>query len=297
MAWVAACSVPGSITGVRLGLYTRNMWSLLLAVGPWWVVAAPILIAGARGGRAARFAVAAALGAVALSLCAVLPEYNTDKLFYLAWASLSPLAAAGFVWWSDRLRLPAVARLALLTAMILPTAGLYALGNASDRRSPGVLIRGDSPAARQKPLATGQENGGYRFIRTRLPRETVVIESKRPTVNEPIPVLAERPVFCGSLDVYLSNHLGTAGPRGRELQAILDEFEVRRGIQDRLFIDGELNGAQTVYLEGFSMPLVLLLRRDEVQDAVWEGFRRRPEWDELLANEEIRLYRFVPRGL
>lgn len=297
LAWVAICSVPGATTGIRLGFYTRNLWSLLLAVGPWWVVAAPILIAGLGGGRAARFTVAAALGAVALALFAVLPEYNTDKLFYLAWVSLSPLAAAGFVWWSDRLRLPGVARMAVLAAMIVPTAGLYTLGNAGDRRSPGVLIRGDSPAARQKPLATGQENGGYRFIRTRLPRETVVIESKRPTVNEPIPVLAERPVFCGSLDVYLSNHVGTAGPRSRELQAILDEFEVRRGIQDRLFADGDLNEAQDIYLEGFSMPLALLLRRDEVPDAVWEGFRGRPEWKEMLANEEIRLYWFVPRGL
>jgi hypothetical protein len=296
LVWVRLCSVPGSTTAIGPGLYTRNLWSLLLAVGPWWVIAIPGFAAGVRGGSAARFAMAAALAAVAVALGVVLPEFNSDKLFYLAWVSLAPLAAAGVVWWGDRLRLPAMGRAALIAALIVPSAGLYTLGTASDRRTPGVVIRGDSPGARHKPLATGQENAGYKFIRTRLPRDVVVIESPRPTVNEPMPVLAERPVFCGSLDVYLYNHMGPAGARDRELLALLDEFEVRRGIQRRLFTDGQLNEAQDIYLQGFSRPLALFLRRDEVSDVVWDAFRFRADWDELLANEEIRLYRFVPRG-
>jgi len=125
----------------------------------------------------------------------------------------------------------------------------------------------------------------------------VVIESIRPTVNEPVPVLGERRVFCGSLDVYLSNHFGAAGPRSRELLALIDEFNVRRSIQRSLFNDATLTHTQALYLEGFSMPLCLLLRRHEVSDLIWEGFRGRPEWDELIANEEIRLYRYMPRGV
>jgi hypothetical protein len=208
-----------------------------------------------------------------------------------------PLVAAGFVGWADRLHLPSIARVALLTAMILPTAGLYALGTAGDRRSPGILVRGNTPAARQQPLATGPEAAGYKYMRAKLGRDAVVIESIRPTVNEPVPVLGERRVFCGSLDVYLSNHFGAGGSKSRELLALMDEFAVRRSIQRSLFYDATLTEAQSVYLEGFSMPLCLLLRRREVSDLVWEGFRGRPEWDELIANEEVRIYQFMPRGI
>ena len=292
-AWIRACGVPGAITTVHLGLYTRNLWSLLLSVGPWWVVAAPGFVVAWRGGPAGRFTVAAAAGAVAMAAAVVLPEHNTDKLFYLAWVSLAPLAAAGAVAWSDRLRLPAVARLTLLTGLILPTAGLYTIGTASDRRSPGVLIRGDTPAARQLPLATGQENGGYRFMRERLPVDAVMIEMPRPTVNEPIPVLGERRVFCGSLDIYLSNHFHGGQASSPDMMALIDEFRVRRGIQRTLFADAELSPGQTLYLTQFAMPLYLIVRRGEVHDDVWEGFRRRPEWDEMLANEEVRLYRYT----
>lgn len=295
--WVRLCSVPGVTTGIKPGLYLRNLWSLLLAVGPWWVVAAPAFARVRGNGAAGRFAVASAIGAVALALFVVLPEYNSDKLFYLAWVSLAPLVAAGVVWWADRLRLPAIARLALVTALVLPSAGLYAIGIASDRRSPGVLVRGEMPATRQQPLATDQEAAGYRFMRARLAGDAVIIESVRPTVNEPVPVLGERRVFCGSLDVYLANHFGTGATRSREMHALMEEFQVRRGIQQNLFRDATLSETQTLYLEGFSMPLYLLVRRGEVADPIWEGFRGRAEWDEQIANEEVRLYRYMPRGV
>ncbi len=291
--WIRACGVPGTTTPVHLGLYTRNLWSLLLAVGPWWLVAAPGFIVAWRGGPGARFALAAAASAVAIAATIVLPEYNSDKLLYLAWLSLAPLAAMGVVWWGDRFHLPAVARLALLAALILPTAGLFSIGTASDRRSPGVLVRGDTPAARQLPLSTGAEEGAYKFLRERLPLSAVVIERPRPTVNEPVPVLAERRVFCGSLDVYLSNHFDGGQAPGRDMRALMDEFAVRRGIQRALFTEGELTEAQSLYLTHFTMPVCLLLRRSEVSDAVWEGFRGRPDWDELIANEAVRLYLFA----
>ena len=297
LAWIRVCSVPGVTPEIRLGLYTHNLGSLLFAVGPWWVVAAPVVRSTLRGSMVERFTLAAAFAAVVLAALVVLPEYNSDKLFYLAWVSLVPLLAAGWVWWGDRLRLPGIARLALLSALMLPTAGLYAIGFASDRRSTGILIRGDSPAARQLPLATSAEAGGYKLMRTGLPRDAVIIESPRPTVNEPVPVLGERRAFCGSLDVYLGNHFGVGEADSRELQALMEEFRVRRGIQESLFTGGSLTETQVIYLEGFAMPLFTLVRRAEVPDAIWEGFRGRPEWDELIANEQIRLYRFVPRGI
>jgi hypothetical protein len=296
-AWVRTCSVPGGTTGLAAGLSTRNLWSLLFAVGPWWLIAGPAFALLRGGGAAGRFAVASALAAVALALFVVLPGYHSDPLFDLAWVSLVPLVAAGTVWWADRLLLPAIARLLVVTALVLPTAGLYTIGTASDRRSPGILVRGDTPAARQLPLATGPEAAGYKFMRARLPRDAVVIESIRPTANEPAPVLGERRVFCGSPDVYLASHFGGSGRKSRKLQALIDEFAVRRSIQWSLFHDATLTETQTLYLETCAMPLCLLLRRSEVSDAVWQAFRQRLDWEELIANEEIRLYRFVPRGV
>jgi len=78
------------------------------------------------------------------------------------------------------------------------------------------------------------------------------------------------------------------------MRALMDEFNVRRGIQRALFTDGQLNEAQTLYLAHFAMPVCLLLRRSEVPDAVWHGFRPNPDWDEVLANEQVRLYQFIP---
>lgn len=295
--WIRSCGVPGVTTPVHLGLYARNLWALLLAVGPWLLVAVPGIVAAARGGPAARFTLAAGACAVVFAAVVVLPEFNSDKLLYLAWLSFAPLAAMGVVGWADRLRLPTIARLAILCAFVLPTAGLFTIGVASDRRSPGILVRGDTPAGRQMPLATGAEEGVYKYLREEMPANTVVIEQLRPTVNEPVPVLAERRVFCGSLDVYLSNHFGGGQAPGKEMRALMDEFSVRRGIQRALFTDGILTPAQSLYLTHFTLPVCVLLRRSEVSDLVWEGFRRRPEWDELIANETIRLYRFVPGPL
>lgn len=290
--YVQACSVPGATTAVKLGIYQRNLFSLLLGVGPWWLIAAPALRAARGGGPAGRFTVAAAVVAVTCALVVVLPEVNSDKLFYLAWVMLAPLAAAGWVWWADRLRLPAIARVALLAALIVPSAGLYTFGTAVDPRSPGILVRGETPITRRMPLMTNGEREGYSYLRTSLPDDAVVIEKPRPTVNEPVAVLGELPVFCGSLDVYLSNHFDDGRAEGRAMMALMEEFGVRRGIQHALFDSGVLDDSQRQYLTGFSAPLYLLIRRSEVSDAVWNGFRAQPAWSEQFANDEMRVFRF-----
>ncbi len=295
IAYARGYSVPGATTAVRLGFNPGNLWSLVLAVGPWWIVLAPALADAWRRGAAGRFAAATAAVTAGAALVVVLPGAGSDRLFDLAWVSLVPLVAAGVVWWGDRLRLPAVARLALVIALVVPTSGLYTIATARDPRSPGVLIRGDEPATRRLPLATAAEADAYLFMREHLPRDAVVIEKPRPTVNEPVPVLAERRVFCGSLDVYLSSHFGERPARGRALQALREEFQVRRGIQLALFEDGELDETQRLYLAEFSAPLYLLVRRNEVADPVWEGFRGRLEWTEEFSNEETRLYQFRGR--
>ena len=293
--YVLACSVPGATTAVTLGIYPRNLWSLLLAVGPWWLIAAPAFGAARSGGAARRFCAAAALVAVTSALVIVLPGVNSDKLFYLAWVSLAPLVAAGWVWWGDRLRLPAVARLTLVAALIVPTVGLYTLGTAIDPRSPGLLIRGEAAATRRLPLATMGEEEAYHYIREHLPYDAVVIEKPRPTGNEPVPVLGERRVFCGSLDVYLANHLDDGRVGSRAMMALMEELWVRRGIQDALFDSGVLDDTQRQYLAGFSAPLYLLVRRSEVPDAVWYGFMAQPVWNEEFVNREMRLYQFKTR--
>src|SRR5262249_15666907 len=245
---------------------------------------------------ATRFVAEGALFAVLASLFVVLPQLNTEKLFYLAWLSLVPFIAAGFVMWADRMRLPAIARVAVLAAPGVPPPRPPPVRHPH-RRSPGPLGRGAAPPTRQLPLATGPEAAGYKFMRAQLPRDAVVIESARPTVNEPVPVLGERRVFCGSLNIYLANHFGEGATPGREILGLMDEFYVRRGIQESLFRDATLSQAQSIYLEGFSLPLYLLIRRREVRDEIWDGFRRRPEWSEMLGNDELRLYRYEPRGV
>src|SRR5262249_43796293 len=116
LVWSRLCSPPGTTPDMRIGLYRPNLWSLLIAIGPWWLIAAPAFRAVRRGSVATRFVAEGALFAVLASLFVVLPQLNTEKLFYLAWLSLVPFIAAGFVMWADRMRLPAIARVAVLAA-------------------------------------------------------------------------------------------------------------------------------------------------------------------------------------
>lgn len=155
-----------------------------------------------------------------------------------------------------------------------------------------MLIRGETADTRRLPLATSGEKKAYRYIREGLPDDAVVIEKPRPTVNEPVPVLGQRPVFCGSLDVYLSNHFDDGRVGNRAMMALMEEFAVRRGIQHALFDSGLLDDAQRQYLASFSAPLYLLVRRSEVSNAVWHGFRAWPTWSEEFVNDEVRIIRF-----
>ncbi|MBI3540079.1 MAG: hypothetical protein HY076_07380, partial [Candidatus Eisenbacteria bacterium] len=90
LPYIRACSVPGATTPARLGFYAPNARSLLLAIAPWWIVAWPAFAFG-RSRPAARLAILTAAIAVAMSVVVVLPELNSEKLFYLAWVSLTPL--------------------------------------------------------------------------------------------------------------------------------------------------------------------------------------------------------------
>ena len=123
-----------------------------------------------------------------------------------------------------------------------------------------------------------------------------MIESRRPTVNEPVPVLGTKRVFCGTLEPLLARRFGL-GRSGPALTALRDECAVRQGIRDALFESGELDESQREYLSTFSAPLFLLLRRSEVPDPVWFGFMSRPGWLEDWSNHEMRLYRYVPQPL
>jgi hypothetical protein len=286
-----ASSPPGGITAVRFGFFQPNLWSLVLAVGPWWVIAAPAFGPARGGGAAPRFCAAAALVAVASALVIVWPEVDSDKLFYLVWVSLAPLVGGGWVWWADRLRLPTVARLTLVAGLIVPTAGLYTIGTAMDPSPASLLIRGEAAATRHLPLATLGEGEAYAVLREILPEDAVVIEKRRPTVNEPLPVLSKRRVFCGSLDVYLADQHDAARVGSRARMALMEEFRIRRDIQDALFESGVLDDTQYQYLAGFSETVYLLVRRSEVPDRLWFGFMAQPIWAEEFGNREVRIYR------
>ena len=328
LPYVRACSIPGATTGVRLGLYLPNLWSFAAAMGPWWLVAAFGVGPARRAGPAGRFALAALGAAVLMGLFLVLPERNTEKMAYLAWTLLAPLAAAGigargasgrrFARW--------VAPLAL--ALMVPTTALYVAGVARENRSPGVLFRDETPVTRALPLETPAEAEAHRMLREQTPAHAVVIERRHLIVNEAAPVLTGRRAFCGSLDVYLANHFGgvpwglaleteelpgvvavrgfwATGSRGFVVsrravmappptpayQALREEFLVRRAIQLALFRDGgTLSEAQRAYLTSFDAPLLLVVRRWEESDAVWERFERDPLWDPAFRNAEVRIY-------
>src|SRR5262245_24149344 len=290
LPYIRACSVPGATTPARLGVYTPNLLSLALAIGPWWLVAWPAL--RPRDAKpASRFVLWTAAAAVVMAIGLILPELNSEKVFYLAWVSLAPIVAGGFIAWSERLRLPTIARLTLMVLLIVPTSGLYGLGAAMDRRSPGSLMERDVAGARHRPLETPDEAEAYAFLRDQTAQDAAVIEAPLPWVNQPVSILGERRLFCGRLDVYLANHFGGEASPSPALHVLMEEFAVRRGIQHALFESGELEPAQRLYLEHFGAPIYLLLRRDEVRPDAWDGFRRRPEWAEVFANRQVRIYR------
>lgn len=296
IVYARASGVPGAAAGAGLGFNLGNLWSLVLAIGPWWIVAAPAARDAWRREGSGRFAAAAAAVMALIALVIVLPGGSSERLFDLAWVSSVPLVAGGVAWWGDRLRLPTVARLVVVTALVVPTSGLYILATANDPRSPGVLIRGDLPDTRRKPLTTADEGEAYLYMRENLPRDAVVIEKPRPTVNEPVPVLGERRVFCGALDVTRPGVFGK-GAHGRVVQALREEFQIRRRIQHTLFQRGELEGEERLYIAGFSAPIFLMVRHSEVSDRIWDGFRGQIDWTEEFSNEEVRLYQFRGRAL
>ena len=289
--YVRSFAVPGAMQWPGAGLLRDNLWSLELAVGPWWLVAVAAfgLVKGGRWASVLCATTAAITTIAALTL--VRSPAGSNALFFLAWVSLAPLIAAGWAWWADRLRLPALARLILLVILIGPTTLLFTLGTAIDPRSPGEVIHGAPDSHRRRPLATPGEEEAYRWMQEVLPEEAVVIEKQRPTANEPVPVLGARRVFCGSLDVRLADQLG-GRTRSREALALFEEFTVRRGIQDALFECGMLDETQRQYLATFSRPIYLVVRRSELPDAVWYGFGSQPFWNEGFANREIRVYVF-----
>ncbi|NOT33356.1 MAG: hypothetical protein HOP12_04205 [Candidatus Eisenbacteria bacterium] len=309
--YVRACSPPGTMTPVRLAPFVPNLWAMALGVGPWWLLLPFALPLAWRAGSAGRVALVAASVAAFMAVGLMLPEKNSQKIPFLAWVLLAPLFACGLRELVRRLRLPGWTVAAVALALCVPTSLLYTLGVMRESRSPGALVRGYAPGVANLPLETPGEAAADRKLRENYPLETIVIESRRASVNEPSTVLAERRVFCGSLDVYLGNHFGGAA-WGREpgrpatrpgdatesevlppaVAMIREEFMVRRGIVDALFSGVELTPAQRDYLSAFKAPVVMIVRLAETPEWVWELFEQDPDWSTQFQNDEIRLYRW-----
>lgn len=303
--YVRACSPPGAFTEVRLGFYPENAAAIVLGMGAWLLVAFPALRSLRTRGDAGLAAATALLVGVTVSLLVLLPQKNSQKIPYLAWLLVASWVPAGLAAWEERLRRP-LAGWGIALALCLPTSLLYTLAVVREHRSPGVLIRGYAPDVADLPLVTPLERGAYEAL-DEYPLVTAVIESPRASVNEPAPVLARRRAFCGSLDVYLGNHFGEAGwGRGADggeagaavaalppaVAAIREEFLVRRGIVDALFGHRTLSPAQRRYLDSFRVPLVLVVRRREVDEITWDRFAGDRDWTRTFGNDEVHLYRW-----
>jgi hypothetical protein len=289
--YVRLCSLPDETTSAHLGLYTRNAWSLAVSIGPWWIPALAALPAFWRAGGGLRVLALAMIGSTLTALLLVLPERNTDKFFYLVWVWVAPFAVAGAWSLLLRLRVPPRVAGAALVLVTLPSTILFTIGFLSESRSPGVLVRGYAPETASLPLETPAEAAAYRYLAGETPVRAIVLDSGRPSVNEPVPVLAGRRVFCGSLDVYLTNHFG-AIPPGSRAAALMEEVGVRRGIEKRLRSLDTLGVAQRAYLDSFHDPLILVLRHAEVPDSVWTTPPDRGAWRLEFANDAMRLYRY-----
>ena len=298
--WVRACSPPGASALPAPGFYAPNAWSLAIAIGPWWLIAAPAIAAALRGGgptlrvgAPARFAAGALAASAVLALGLVMTRTNSEKIAYLVWVLVAPFAAAGLQQWGDRLRLSAPWRLALLAALILPTSLACAFGFVGDPRSPRSLLFGDAADDRRPIVATAEEAEAHRFL-DGLPADVVIIESPRPTINEPVPVLARHRVFAGALETYLENHYGRDPGSVAAARPLMEDLARRRGIQRTLFAGAALDSAQRGYLDRFSAPLVLLWRRTEHPPAAEAALAARPEWARAWENAALAVYRYRP---
>jgi hypothetical protein len=275
--YVRTCTIPGTHTALRLGLYLPNLWSIAAAMGPWWLFALAGVEPARRSGSAGSFLLAALSAAIFMALFLVLPERNSEKLAYLVWTLLAPVAAAGIATRSETGRRLRTVAFPLALTLMLPTSFLYVSGMLREHRSPGILVRDDflNPTAATMPLVTPGEAEAYREIREATALDAVMIERRHLIVNEAMPVLAARRAFCGSIDVYLANHFGgvpwgialetenlpgivnvrafwsqpggsgfvvprravLAPPDSPAYRALRDEFLVRRAIQLALFRD------------------------------------------------------------
>lgn len=276
--YVRACTIPGTTMAMRPGLYLPNLWSMAAAMGAWWIFVLFGIEPARRAGVAGSFVLAALSAAIVMALFVVLPERNSEKIAYLTWTLLAPVAAAGVANRSETGRKLRPLAIPLALALMLPTSFLFVSGILREHRSPGVLFRDDyaHPQAAGMPLVTPGEAEAYRVLKTGTDANSVMIERRHLIVNESMPVLAARRAFCGSIDVYLANHFGgvpwglaletedlpgivnvrrfwaqTAStgfvvpfravldsPHGDAYGTIRDEFLVRRGIQLALFRDG-----------------------------------------------------------
>ena len=156
---------------------------------------------------------------------------------------VAPFGAAGLQWWVERFRLPAPLRLVKLAALIVPTSLACTIGFVRDPRSPRSLLAGESADDHRPIVATPEEAEAYRFIDD-LDPDAVVIESPRPSINEPIPVLARHRVFAGKLETYLENHYGKSPEQVPAARPLMQDIATRRGIQRTLFSGEALNSAQ-----------------------------------------------------
>jgi hypothetical protein len=294
LAWpyLRACEIPGGKGALDWGWNAAHASSLAWGVGPWWLAAIPAALLALSLGAAGTLAVGAAATAAIAAVATGPPPFAADLALPIAWLWLAPLAAGGFVWWSDRLRLPWPARLAALAALVLPTLALLALGALSEGRSPGALVRPETPGGSALPLATPGEARAYWLLRDVLPKEAVIIEGPRAVANEPVPVLAERRLFFPPHGVDPYDGYRDRSTTLRARIALDEEFEVRRDLQRALFGSGELSEAQRVYLDVFPAPLYAIVRRAEFPPPVWDGLRDRAEWSDVLSNDEVQLYRY-----
>jgi len=183
-----------------------------------------------------------------------LPGSAAEKFYFplylvLAAAAGATVAAA----WSRggwlRLGVAGVIALALGNAAVTSTAFL---GDPRSLRSMFAEVRPGDPV-----FLTTDEAAALRWVRERLPRDAVFLQSSRPFGTEPILILGRRRLYLGMVESFYNEIQFRSPGHPSAPPAAWAELKRREALQRAVFSDRALAPDSLAMLRGFPRPLYI----------------------------------------